>query len=47
VAKINPIPAKAKTAASSVQPASPFTTALIDATVPITPSPSVMMTSKP
>ena len=47
VAKMRPMPAKATTAASTVQPSEPCTTALIDATVPMTPSPSVMITSSP
>jgi hypothetical protein len=39
VAKISPIPANATTPASNVHPASPCTTALIEATEPMIPFP--------
>jgi hypothetical protein len=46
-AKVSPTPANATTPASTDHPSGPCTTALIDATVPMIPSPSVMMTSRP
>ena len=47
VPNVRPMPAIATTAALTVQPEEPWTTALIDATVPRIPSPSVMITSRP
>ena len=44
---VRPTPAMATSAASTLQPASPWTTAFSDATVPMITSPSVMISSRP